>query len=135
MRKTLFKVFFLFQLSIINCQLSIADEGMWLPVFLKQLNEDAMIKKGLKIPVDQIYSVNNSSMKDAVVLFGGGCTAEIISDKGLILTNHHCGYSSIQAQSSVDHDYLTNGYWAMTQEQELPCPNLTVTFIVRIDDV
>jgi len=74
-------------------------------------------------------------MKDAVVLFGGGCTGEIISDKGLLLTNHHCGYSAVQAQSSVDHDYLTDGYWAMTPEQELPCPNLTVTFIVRIEDV
>jgi peptidase S46-like protein len=139
MRKSLLKLFFLFQFSIfipiLSGQFLMADEGMWLPVFLKQLNEDAMIKRGLKIPVDQIYSVNNSSMKDAVVLFGGGCTAEIISDKGLILTNHHCGYSSIQAQSSVDHDYLTNGYWAMTQEQELPCPNLTVTFIIRIIDV
>ncbi|HKR06476.1 MAG TPA: S46 family peptidase, partial [Bacteroidia bacterium] len=139
MRKSLLKLFFLFQFStfipILSGQFSFADEGMWLPVFLKQLNEDAMIKKGLKIPVEQIYSVNNSSMKDAVVLFGGGCTAEIISDKGLILTNHHCGYSTIQAQSSVDHDYLRNGYWAMTQEQELPCPNLTVTFIVQIIDV
>lgn len=94
-----------------------------------------MIQKGLKIPLEQIYSVNQSSMKDGVVLFGGGCTGEIISDKGLILTNHHCGFSSIQALSSVDHDYITDGYWAMTQEQELPCPNLTVTFIIRIDDV
>ncbi|MEP7169094.1 MAG: S46 family peptidase [Bacteroidota bacterium] len=130
-----YKLFFLFAYFILLIPQCRADEGMWLPVFLKQLNEDAMIKKGLKIPVDQIYSVNNSSMKDAVVLFGGGCTAEIISDKGLLLTNHHCGYSSIQAQSSVDHDYLTDGYWAMTQDRELPCPNLTVTFIIRIEDV
>jgi hypothetical protein len=129
------KLFFVFAYCFLSAAYCLADEGMWLPIFLKQLNEAAMIKNGLKIPVDQIYSVNNSSMKDAVVLFGGGCTAEIISDKGLLLTNHHCGYSSIQAQSSVDHDYLTDGYWAMTPDQELPCPNLTVTFIVRIEDV
>ena len=132
MTKKLFLFFVYYLLPIVYC---VADEGMWLPIFLKQLNGDDMIKKGLKIPIDQIYNINNTSMKDAVVLFGGGCTAEIISDNGLLLTNHHCGFSSIQAQSSVDHDYLTNGYWAMKQEDELPCSNLSVTFIIRIEDV
>jgi len=129
------KPFLFFACTLLSITSCFADEGMWLPMFLKQLNGDDMIKRGMKIPVDQVYSINNTSMKDAVVLFGGGCTGEIISENGLILTNHHCGFSSIQAQSSVDHDYLTNGYWAMTQDQELPCPNLSVTFIIRIDDV
>lgn len=125
----------LFSVCIIAFANSYAEEGMWLPIFLKQMNEQAMIKGGLKIPVEKIYSVNQSSLKDAVVLFGAGCTGEIISDKGLLLTNHHCGMSSIQSQSSVEHDYLTNGYWAMTPEEELYIPTLTVTFVIRVDDV
>jgi hypothetical protein len=129
------KIFLLFISYLFSFACCFADEGMWLPLFLKQLNEEAMIKRGLKIPIDEVYSINHSSLKDAVVLFGGGCTGEIISDKGLLLTNHHCGYSSIQAQSSVEHDYLTTGYWAMTPEQELSCPNLTVTFIISMEDV
>ncbi|MCR5889844.1 S46 family peptidase [Hymenobacter sp. J193] len=112
-----------------------ADEGMWLPLLLKQLNEADMQKKGLKLTAEQIYSVNQGSLKDAVVQFGGGCTGEIISAEGLLLTNHHCGYGQIQSHSSVEKDYLTNGYWAMTREQELPNPGLTATFIVRMEDV
>ncbi|TGD79377.1 S46 family peptidase [Hymenobacter wooponensis] len=112
-----------------------ADEGMWLPLLLKQLNEADMQKKGLKLTAEQIYSINQGSLKDAVVQFGGGCTGEIISDQGLLLTNHHCGYSQIQSHSSVENDYLTKGYWAMTREQELPNPGLTATFIVRMEDV
>ncbi|MFN9595344.1 MAG: S46 family peptidase [Bacteroidota bacterium] len=112
-----------------------ADEGMWLPIFLKQLNEPDMKAKGMRISAEDIYSVNQSSMKDAVVLFGGGCTGEIISDKGLLLTNHHCGFSQIQSHSSLENDYLKYGFWAMTQEQELACPGLTATFIIRIEDV
>lgn len=112
-----------------------ADEGMWLPFLLKKLNEDAMIQKGLKIPVSEIYSDNQPSLKDAVVIFGGGCTGEVISPQGLVLTNHHCGYSAIQALSSVEKDYLTHGYWAMTPGDELPCSGLTVTFIVSIEEV
>ncbi|RPD44584.1 S46 family peptidase [Hymenobacter sediminis] len=112
-----------------------ADEGMWLPLLLKQLNEADMQKKGLKLTAEQIYSINQGSLKDAVVQFGGGCTGEIISDQGLLLTNHHCGYSQIQSHSSVEKDYLTKGYWAMNQEQELPNPGLTATFIVRMEDV
>jgi hypothetical protein len=112
-----------------------ADEGMWLPLLLKQLNEADMQKKGLKLTAEQIYSINQGSLKDAVVQFGGGCTGEIISDQGLLLTNHHCGYSQIQSHSSVENDYLTKGYWAMSREQELPNPGLTATFIVRMEDV
>ncbi|MBT9394663.1 S46 family peptidase [Hymenobacter sp. NST-14] len=112
-----------------------ADEGMWLPLLLKQLNEADMQKKGLKLTAEQIYSINQGSLKDAIVQFGGGCTGEIISDQGLLLTNHHCGYSQIQSHSSVEKDYLTKGYWAMDRSQELPNPGLTATFIVRMEDV
>ncbi|MCS6821467.1 MAG: S46 family peptidase [Microscillaceae bacterium] len=111
------------------------DEGMWLPIFLKSLNEPDLKARGLKISVDDIYSVNKSSIKDAVVLFGGGCTGEIISNEGLLLTNHHCGYSYIQSHSTLEKDYLKNGFWAMKREEELPNPGLTVTFIIRIEDV
>lgn len=112
-----------------------ADEGMWIPLFLKQLNESTMKERGMKISAEDIYSVNKSSMKDAVVLFGGGCTGEIISDKGLLLTNHHCGLSQIQSHSTVEKNYLKNGYWAYSMEEELACSGLTVTFIIRIEDV
>jgi hypothetical protein len=112
-----------------------ADEGMWMPLFLKQLNESTMKERGMKISAEDIYSVNKSSLKDAVVLFGGGCTGEIISDKGLLLTNHHCGLSQIQSHSSENNDYLKNGFWAFSMEQELACPGLTATFIIRIEDV
>jgi hypothetical protein len=112
-----------------------ADEGMWLPLLLKQLNEADMQKKGLKLTAEDIYSINKGSLKDAVVQFGGGCTGEIISDQGLLLTNHHCGYGQIQQHSSVEKDYLTNGYWAMNRSQELTNPGLTATFIVRMEDV
>jgi len=112
-----------------------ADEGMWLPLLLKQLNEADMQKKGLKLKAEDIYSINKGSLKDAVVQFGGGCTGEIISDQGLLLTNHHCGYGQIQQHSSVEKDYLTKGYWAMSRAEELPNPGLTATFIVRMEDV
>lgn len=124
-----------FSLSTILFSGAKADEGMWLPFLLQQLNADAMVTKGLKIPIDSIYSVNKTSLKDAVVLFGGGCTGEVISDKGLILTNHHCGYSQIQSHSSIEHDYLTDGFWAKNMGEELTCPGLTVSFIIRMDDV
>jgi len=112
-----------------------ADEGMWLPLFLKSLNEADMQSKGLKLSADDIYNINKSSLKDAIVHFGGGCTGEIISNKGLLLTNHHCGYGQIQAHSTVENDLLTNGFWAKSQEEELPNPGLTATFIVRMEDV
>jgi hypothetical protein len=111
-----------------------ADEGFWLPFLLRQINDD-LIKKGLKIPVSEIYSETEPSLKDAVVIFGGGCTGQVISPAGLVLTNHHCGFSAIQALSTVENDYLTHGYWAMNPQDELPCKGLSVTFIIRIEDV
>ncbi|MBL7910920.1 MAG: S46 family peptidase [Bacteroidia bacterium] len=112
-----------------------ADEGMWMPQLIEALNIKDMKKNGFKLTAEQIYSINKASMKDAVAIFGGGCTAEVISTKGLILTNHHCGFSSIAGLSTLQNDYLKNGYWAMKAEEELPCPGLTVTFIKRIEDV
>ena len=112
-----------------------ADEGMWLPYLLKQLNEKDMKKNGCKLSAEDIYSINKSSLKDAIVQFGGGCTGEIVSDKGLLLTNHHCGYGQIANHSTVEKDYLTHGFWAMDQSQELPNPGLTAMFIIRMEDV
>ncbi|GAA4297282.1 S46 family peptidase [Nibribacter koreensis] len=111
------------------------DEGMWLPMLLKQLNESDMQKKGMRLSAEDIYSINKSSLKDAVVQFGSGCTGEVISNQGLLLTNHHCGYGQIQSHSTVENDYLTNGFWAMSKDQEKPNPGLTATFIVRMEDV
>ncbi len=112
-----------------------ADEGMWLLPLLQKLNANAMQKDGLALSVEDIYSINNSSLKDAIVIFGGGCTGEIISPDGLLLTNHHCGYGAIQQHSTVEHDYLKDGFWAMTREQEIPTPGLSVQFLDRIEDV
>ena len=112
-----------------------ADEGMWLLPLLKKMNIKTMQQMGLKLSAEEIYSINNSSIKDAIVHFGGGCTAEIISSEGLLVTNHHCGYGSIQRLSSVENDYLANGYWAMDRSQELPAEGLTVTFLESITEV
>lgn len=112
-----------------------ADEGMWMLTDLKKQNAAVMYDMGLDISIDDVYSPDNISLKDAVVHFGGGCTGEVISAEGLVLTNHHCGYGYIQQHSSVEHDYLTDGFWAMTREQELPCEGLTITFIDKILDV
>jgi hypothetical protein len=109
--------------------------GMWIPSLLKGSNEAEMKALGMKISADDIYSVNNSSLKDAVPHFDGGCTAEMISPKGLLLTNHHCGYDNIQSHSTVEHDYLTDGFWAYKMADELPNKDLTVTFIIKIEDV
>ena len=109
--------------------------GMWIPSLLKGMNETEMKNLGMKISAEDIYSVNKSSLKDAVPHFDGGCTAEMISNKGLLLTNHHCGYDNIQSHSTVEHDYLTNGFWAYSLEEELPNKDLYVTFVVRIEDV
>lgn len=121
--------------SLIICIVGKADEGMWLPQLIGAMNIKDMKKNGLKLTAEQIYSVNKSSLKDAIVQFGGGCTAEIISDQGLILTNHHCGYSSIAYHSTVEKDYLTHGFWAMNKNEEVYTPNLTATLINRIEDV
>ncbi|MDR0789343.1 MAG: S46 family peptidase [Bacteroidales bacterium] len=111
------------------------DEGMWLPMFFKQLNYATMQKMGLHLTAEQLYSFNNSSLKDAIVQMGNFCTAEVVSDKGLMFTNHHCGYDAIASQSTVEHDYLKNGFWAYSTDQELPIEGLTVSFLVRMDDV
>ena len=112
-----------------------ADEGMWLLSLIQQLNIEKMNEMGCELTAEEIYSVNNTSLKDAIVIFGGGCTGELISDKGLVLTNHHCGYGAIQQHSTPEHNYLDDGFWAMSMEEEIPTPGLAVTFLVRIEDV
>lgn len=114
---------------------TLADEGMWLPQLLAALNEKDMKAKGMKISAADIYSINKSSLKDAIVSFGGFCTAEVISDQGLLLTNHHCGFDAIQNHSSLEHNYIRDGFWASTRNDELKNPGLTATFIIRIEDV
>ena len=127
------------KLTFIICCLFIhlslfSHEGMWIPSLLKALEGD-MQSKGLKLSADDIYSINHSSLKDAIVHFGGGCTAEVVSQKGLILTNHHCGYGQINQHSTLEKNYLKDGFWAMSADQELKNPGLTATFIVRIENV
>ncbi len=112
-----------------------ADEGMWLLPLIEKLNIKKMSEMGLKLTAKEIYDINNTSLKDAIVHFGGGCTGEIISGEGLLLTNHHCGYGVIQRLSSVENDYLQHGFWAMSREQELPSPGLSVTFLESFTDV
>jgi hypothetical protein len=129
------KYLILFVVTITLHVSSFADEGMWLPLFIERLNYVDMQKEGLHLTAEEIYSVNHSSLKDAIIMFGGGCTGEIVSAQGLIFTNHHCGYGSIQSHSTVEHDYLTDGFWAMRQEEELPTPGLTARFLVSIQDV
>ncbi len=126
-----FKILFLF----ITLQITAQQGGMWIPSLLEGMNETEMQSLGSKMSAKDIYDTNNSSLKDAIIHFNGGCTGEIISDKGLILTNHHCGYGAIQSHSSVEHDYLKNGFWAMSDTEELSNPGMYVTFIKRIDDV
>ena len=111
-----------------------ADRGMWLPALIGTRIKD-MRSKGFRLSAEDIYSVNKASLKDAVVLFNGGCTGELVSGEGLLLTNHHCGYGAIQSHSSVRHDYLTDGFWAMNRSEELPNPGLYVSFLVRMEDV
>ncbi len=112
-----------------------ADEGLWIPLLLNKYTIEDMQKKGFKLTAEDLYSINHASLKDAVMIFGGGCTAELISDNGLLITNYHCGYSSIQQHSSLEHDYLTNGFAAYSHKDELSNPNLTVTFLSRMEDV
>lgn len=112
-----------------------ADEGMWLPMLMNSQRYEAMQARGFRLTQEDLYSVNQASLKDAIVLFGRGCTAELVSAEGLILTNHHCGYSRIQAHSSVANDYLTDGFWARTRSEELPNEGLTASILVRMEDV
>lgn len=122
-------------LCLFSFQIGHAHEGMWIPSTLAKLVEGDMQNAGLKLSAEEIYSINQSSLKDAIVHFGGGCTASVISDQGMILTNHHCGYSQIQSHSSVENDYLKDGFWAMKRSEELQNANLTATFVVKIEDV
>jgi hypothetical protein len=124
----------LFALLIATTFSAVADKGMWLPSLISSRIKD-MKSKGFKLSAEDIYSINEASLKDAVVMFDGGCTGEIVSEKGLLLTNHHCGYDAIQALSSVEHDYLTDGFWAMNHEEELYCPGLKVHILVRMEEV
>jgi hypothetical protein len=129
-RSVLFVILSVFIISSVQ-----ADEGMWIPMFLGELNEAEMQAMGMNITAEDIYSINQSSLKDAIVIFGGGCTGELISSEGLLLTNHHCGYGRIQSHSSLENDYLTDGFWAMDHSEELPNPGLKVTFLVRMEEV
>ena len=121
-------------LSIVAALTAKADEGMWLPSLISQRIVD-MQEKGFRLNAEDLYNINEASLKDAVVLFGRGCTGELISPEGLLLTNHHCGYSQIQQHSSVEHDYLRDGFWAMSREEELPNKGLSVSFLERMEDV
>jgi len=112
-----------------------ADEGMWIPLLIKNLNIAEMQKMGFKLSADELFSLDNPSIKDAIVIFGGGCTGEIISPEGLLITNHHCGYSSIQKVSTVEKDYLTNGFWAYSKEEEIPVNGLSVRFLTDMKNV
>ncbi len=132
MKKLLFTSTFLFITLFVT---AVPDEGMWIPMLIEKYNIKLMQEKGFKLTAEDIYSINKACMKDAVVSFGGGCTAELISSEGLLLTNHHCGYGRIQSLSSLENDYLTNGFWAMSHDEELPCPGLFVTFLKRMEDV
>jgi hypothetical protein len=112
-----------------------ADEGMWLLPLIQKLNIDTMHSLGLKLNADDIYSINHGSLKDAIVMFDGGCTGEIISNEGLLITNHHCGYDAIQNHSTLEHNYLEDGFWAKNHSEELPNPDMTVNFLIRVEDV
>ena len=128
------RLFYTFATVLLCTATAMADEGMWLPSLIGQRITD-MQAKGFKLTADDIYNINQASLKDAVVLFGRGCTGELISPEGLLLTNHHCGYGQIQQHSSVEHDYLRDGFWAMSRKEELPNKGLTVSFLERMEDV
>ena len=142
MKKFWLSIFMLFAFVISTFATALPDEGMWLPMFVKRLNYVDMQKMGLHLTAEEIYSVNHSSLKDAIVGLASGsapdgyfCTAEVVSDQGLLFTNHHCGFSSVQKHSSVEHDYITDGFWAMSKKEELKNPGLTASFLVRMEDV
>ncbi len=121
--------------SLFSYRIVFCGEGMWLPILLKSLNEKEMKSMGMKISADDIYNINKGSLKDAIVQFGGGCTSEIISNQSLLLTNHHCGYGYIQSNTTLEHNYLRDGFWAQVRSEEIPCPGLTATLIVSMEDV
>src|SRR5258706_13429572 len=125
----------LLSLFVFVYSIAIANEGMWLPLLLERMNEKEMKNLGMKISAKDIYNVNSGSLKDAVVSFGGFCTGEIISSKGLVLTNHHCGFDAVQNHTTLEHNYIRDGFWAKNNGEELSNAGLVVTFIIRIDDV
>ncbi len=130
------RVTFLVAIIVVISRISLfAGEGMWIPMLLQQMNEKEMQEMGMKITAEDIYSLNKSSLKDAILLFGRGCTSEIISKDGLLLTNHHCGFGNIQKHSTIENDYLTDGFWAMNRGEELPNPGLTATLLVEMKNV
>src|SRR5580693_4502824 len=121
-------------LTIITVQV-FADEGMWLPLLLGEQVYNNMLQKGLKLTKEQLYSINKSSIKDAVIIFGGGCTGEIVSSQGLIFTNHHCGYNAIASSSSIEHNYLHDGFYARTRQEEIASRGLYAEFLLKIEDI
>ena len=121
-------------LLLFPCLLN-AQGGMWVPLHLEKQNEKEMQSLGLKIEADDIFAIAQPSLKDAICQFNGGCTGEMISPEGLLLTNHHCGFGAIQQLSSLENNYIENGYWAQNREQELPAPGVTAMFIARMEDV
>lgn len=129
------KILLLLTLSISMVFRAAADEGMWLPMLLGQSVYNDMVKKGLKLSKEQLYSINKASLKDAIVIFGGGCTGEVVSQQGLIFTNHHCGYSAIAAASTVERNYLRDGFYAKNKGEEIPATGLSVQFLLRVEDV
>lgn len=131
MKKIFMFFFFILAINGLTC----ATEGMWIPILIQQLNINEMQSMGFRLTAEDVYSINHSSMKDAIVQFGGGCTAVIVSSEGLILTNHHCGLGAIQHHSSIGHDYLANGFWAGSKQEELSNPGLTINLLKRIEDV
>src|SRR5674476_679027 len=134
MKKIYIALFVIFM--TLGAMASTPDEGMWLPMLIQRLNYVDMQKEGLHLSAEELYSINHSSIKDAVVSLGGGfCTAEVVSSDGLLLTNHHCGFESIQKHSTVEKDYLTNGFWAMNRNEELPNEDLYASFLIRMEDV
>ncbi|MEJ7675345.1 MAG: S46 family peptidase [Chitinophagaceae bacterium] len=133
--KNIFKSSVMVLLLLVIKLTASADEGMWLPQLLQSLNEKEMKKMGMKINASDIYSINKSSLKDAIVSLGGFCTAEVISDKGLLLTNHHCGFDAIQNHSTLQNNYIKDGFWSKNTQEELTNPGLTATFIISIEDV
>ena len=132
MKKIIYGLIVLFTINSVSVK---ADEGMWLVQLIGDKTYADMVKRGLKLSKEQLYSINTNSLKDAIVLFGGGCTAEVVSKEGLLFTNHHCGYDNIASSSTVEHNYLKDGFWAKSKAEEIACPGLSVQFLVKIEDV
>ena len=133
--KNLVSICVILSLQTIGCLQLKADEGMWIPMLIEKYNIDQMQEAGLRLSAEDIYSINQDCLKDAIVIFGRGCTGEMISETGLVLTNHHCGEGAVQSHSSVEHDYLTNGFWAKNRDEELPNEGLSVTYLRYMEDV